>query len=170
MRRTKLLALEGEPLDGKDSHEAGRALLARLVGQLTGKEPPPILIGERGKPFFAHGDLHFSISHTRDHVFCAVADGPVGLDAEELSRKPSPRLAQKVLSPNELRQYGAAPDKDRALLTFWVLKEAAVKLTGQGLRGYPNDTDFSLDDPRVRQLHGCLVAVITEPQGQLDIV
>lgn len=162
MLRTKLLALEAEPLDGRECHQAGRALLARLVRQLTGGDPPPILTGARGKPYFAHGDLHFSISHTKDHVFCALADGPVGLDAEELRRRPSPKLAQKILSPNELRQYEAAPDRDRALLTFWVLKEAAVKLTGEGLRGYPNDTDFSLDDPRVRELEGCLVAVMTE--------
>lgn len=162
MPRTKLLALEAEPLAGRENHEAGRALLARLVRQLTGEDPPPILTEARGKPYFAHGDLHFSISHTKGHVFCALADGPVGLDAEELSRRPSPRLAQRILSPNELRQYGAAADKDRALLTFWVLKEAAVKLTGEGLRGYPNDTDFSLDDPRVREMDGCLVAVMTE--------
>ncbi|MEI3093229.1 MAG: hypothetical protein V8T48_04715 [Oscillospiraceae bacterium] len=46
------------------------------------------------------------------------------------------------------------------MLTFWVLKEAQVKRTGDGLRGYPNKTDFSLDDPRVTEMDGCLVAVI----------
>ena len=50
--------------------------------------------------------------------------------------------------------------KRRALLTFWVLKEAQVKRTGDGLRGYPNGTDFSLNDPRVTEMDGCLVAVI----------
>ena len=39
-------------------------------------------------------------------------------------------------------------------------KEAAAKLSGEGLRGYPNHTNFSLDDPRVQQIDGCLVAVI----------
>ena len=57
-------------------------------------------------------------------------------------------------------QFDAAPDKRRALLTFWVLKEARVKRTGEGLRGYPNKTDFSLNDPRVTEMDGCLVAVI----------
>ena len=47
-------------------------------------------------------------------------------------------------------------------MTFWVLKEAAAKLSGRGLHGYPNDTAFSLDDPRVRELDGCLVAIFTE--------
>ena len=69
-------------------------------------------------------------------------------------------LAEKILSPGERVQFDAAPDKRRALLTFWVLKEARVKRTGEGLRGYPNKTDFSLDDPRVTEMDGCLVAVI----------
>ena len=67
---------------------------------------------------------------------------------------------QTILSPAEKARFEAAPDKRLALLTFWVLKEAAAKYTGEGLRGYPNHTDFSLDDPRVTQTHGCLLAVI----------
>lgn len=46
------------------------------------------------------------------------------------------------------------------MLTFWVLKEAAAKLTGEGIKGYPNHTDFNLTDPRVQRLNGCLVAVL----------
>ena len=69
-------------------------------------------------------------------------------------------LAQKILSPGEKRQFDAASDPRRALLTFWVLKEAQAKFTGDGLRGYPNHTNFSLEDPRVTEIDGCLVAVI----------
>ena len=71
-------------------------------------------------------------------------------------------LAEKILSPVERQQYDAAEDKALALLTFWVLKEARAKYTGEGLKGYPNHTEFMLTDPRVRQLQGCLVAVIEE--------
>ena len=49
-----------------------------------------------------------------------------------------------------------------ALLTFWVLKEASAKLSGRGLRGYPNDTNFLLNDSRVREIDGCLVAIFSE--------
>ena len=63
----------------------------------------------------------------------------------------------------EKAQYDAAEDKKRALLTFWVLKEAAGKCTGEGINGYPNKTNFSLDDPRVTEIDGCLVAVIKKP-------
>ena len=141
-------------------HEEGRRLLEQLYTGCTGKAMPPVLTGERGKPYFAEGDLHFSISHTRHHVFCLLADRPVGLDAEELTRRVKPQLAEKILSPGEYARYLAAEDKNRALLTFWVLKEAAGKASGEGVRGYPNHTDFSLGDPRVMEMDGCLVAVV----------
>lgn len=147
-------------LEGISGHDAGRALLAKLYREETGEAIPPILTAERGKPFFADSPYHFSITHTRRHAFCVLARVPVGIDAEELDREVRLSLADKVLSPAERAQYDAAEDKHRAFLTFWVLKEAAAKLTGQGLRGYPNDTDFSLEDPRVTEMDGCLVAVL----------
>lgn len=147
-------------LAGRSGHEAGRALLAALYRAETGKALPPIAIGERGKPFFPAEDWHFSITHTRRRAFCALSRREIGIDAEELDRNVNLLLAEKILSPGEKAQFDAAPDKRRALLTFWVLKEAQVKKTGEGLRGYPRNTDFSLNDPRVREMDGCLLAVI----------
>ena len=147
-------------LDGRSGHEAGRALLQRMYAEYIGGQMPEILVTERGKPYFAGGNVHFSISHTKSHAFCVLAHRPVGMDAEELDRPVNPGLAEKILSAGELAQYRASEDKNRALLTFWVLKEAAVKASGEGLRGYPNQTDFALDDPRVQIIDGCLVAVI----------
>ncbi len=148
-------------LNGRGGHEAGRALLEALYREATGLPLPPIVIGEWGKPYFVDSGWHFSISHTKNHAFCALARENVAIDAEEFDRPINQKLAEKILSPGEKAQYDAAPDKARALLTFWVLKEAAAKLSGRGLRGYPNNTDFSLDDPRVREMDGCLVAIFT---------
>ena len=147
-------------LAGRTGHEAGRELLASLYREETGEALPPIAVGERGKPFFPAGEWHFSITHTRRHAFCALSRREIGIDADELGRRVDLRLAEKILSPGERAQFDAAPDKRRALLTFWVLKEAQVKKTGEGLQGYPCGTDFSLDDPRVTEIDGCLVAVI----------
>lgn len=160
------MILAGCELNGSSGHEAGRALLARLYREATGRELPPILTTERGKPYFADHSLFFSISHTKNHVFCALSEQDIGIDAEELTRTIRPELASKILSPQELAQYEAAPDKNRALLTFWVLKEAAAKLTGEGLRGYPNRTDFRLDDPRVAEQDGCLLAVLQSEEAR----
>lgn len=143
-------------------HEEGRKLLADMYRRRTGEDLPEILKGKRGKPYFAEGDWHFSISHTKHYVFCVLDRQPVGIDAEELDRDIKLSLADKILSPSEKAQFHKAIDKKRALLTFWVLKEAAGKLSGEGINGYPNKTNFSLDDPRVRKIDGCLVAVVKE--------
>ena len=149
-------------LNGRSGHEAGRALLARLYREATGQPLPSIEVGAWGKPAFSDSDWHFSISHTKKHAFCVLAEENIAIDAEELDRRVNLSLAEKILSPTEKAQFDAAADKNRALLTFWVLKEASAKLSGRGLYGYPNDTAFSLDDPRVRELEGCLVAILTE--------
>lgn len=149
-------------LDGMSGHDRGRMLLRKLYRQAAGGTIPEIAVSERGKPYFVDSPWHFSISHTKQHVFCALSDRPVGLDAEELDRDINLKLAEKILSPAEKAQYDQAEDKRLALLKFWVLKEAAVKLSGEGLRGYPNHTHFSLDDPRITEMEGCLVAVLTD--------
>ena len=152
--------LAGEPLEGRNAHEAGRLLLARLYAERYGTPLPPIERTEKGKPYFPGFDAYFSISHTKKHVLCVLSDHPVGLDAEEADRPVKLSLAKHILSPGELVQYEQAEDPQQALLTFWVLKEAAAKLTGEGIVGFPNHTDFDLTDPRVQRLNGCLVAVI----------
>ena len=154
------MIIKHEPLSGRSGHDTGRALLRQMYAEHIGGEMPEILVAERGKPYFTTGNIHFSISHTRDHVFCVLADRPVGIDAEEMDRPVNSKLAKKVLSPREFVQYEVAEDQNKALLTFWVLKEASAKMTGDGLRGYPNQTNFALDDPRVTEIDGCLVAVI----------
>ena len=147
-------------LGGRSGHEAGRQLLAELYRELTGEALPAIALTDRGKPYFTDSPLHFSITHTPRHVFCAISERPIGIDAEEADRDIRLTLAGKILSPGEKARFDAAGDKRKALLTFWVLKEAAAKQTGEGLRGYPNHTDFRLDDPRVQEREGCLVAII----------
>lgn len=148
--------LAGEPLEGRNAHEAGRLLLEKLYG----KPLPPIEKTPTGKPYFPGNDLYFSISHTKKNVFCVLSSRPVGLDAEEMDRPVKPSLAKHILSAREFSQYEQAQDQRLALLTFWVLKEAAAKLSGEGIQGYPNHTDFDLTDPRVCRMNGCLVAVI----------
>ena len=152
------LLLAGEALNGRSGHEAGRQLLARLYREYTGRDCPEIRVTDRGKPCFVGDTVHFSISHTPRHVFCALSGAPIGIDAEETDRDINLKLAGKILSSSELARFDGTK---QALLRLWVLKEAAAKLTGEGLRGYPNHTDFSPDDPRVREMDGCYVAVIT---------
>ena len=145
-------------LNGQDGHSAGRELLEALFGRPL----PEIAHTKLGKPYFVDSPLHFSISHTPKHAFCVLSDRPVGIDAEEKTRQINPPLAEKLLSPTELEQYKNADDPNRALLTFWVLKEAMGKCTGEGMQLWPNHTQFTLDDPRIQEIDGCIVAIIEQ--------
>ena len=151
-----------ERLEGRSGHEAGRQLLKQLYREETGQELPEISLGPWGKPYFVNSDLPFSISNTKNHAICALSSRPIGIDAEETDRNINLRLADKILSPAERPGYDAAEDKHAALLKLWVLKEASVKRTGEGLQGYPRHTDFSPDDPRVQEIDGCWVAILTD--------
>lgn len=154
--------IRSRELGGMSGHAAGRALLADMYREKTGEALPEMLVTDRGKPYFADGSLHFSISHTKRRVFCVLSENPVGIDAEETDRDIDLRLAEKILSENEKRRYHAATDERRTLLRFWVLKEALAKASGEGLRGYPNGTDCDPFDPRIIETDGCFVAVVQE--------
>ena len=143
-------------LDGKDGHDAAYALLEQLVGTPL----PPIRRTELGKPYFADGGPHFSISHATNHAFCCVSERKIGIDAEEIGRRVDLRLADKFLSPYEKTLFDAAVDKQDCLLRLWVLKESYAKLTGRGIGNYLKSTDFSPDDPRIQIIDGCYVAVL----------
>ena len=146
-------------LEGQDGHGAGRELLETLYGGAL----PEIAYGKQGKPYFVGSPLHFSISHTPRHAFCVLSDRPIGIDAEETDRQIRLDLAEKLLSPTELAEFSQAEDPRLALLKFWVLKEALGKCTGEGMQLWPNHTAFSLTDPRIQEIDGCLVAIIDNP-------
>ena len=129
------MRIRWERLEGRSGHEVGRQLLRQLYEEETGGELPEIRIANRGKPYFAESSLHFSISHTKHHAFCVLSSCPVGIDAEEKDRKINLRLAEKILSDSERVRFDAAEDKRDTLLRLWVLKEAAGKLTGDGING-----------------------------------
>lgn len=92
--------------------------------------PPAYGYDANGRPF-AEG-CFISISHTNGHAACAWSEAPVGVDIEE-PRHVSPRLASRILSPEE-RAAGLAA-REGALLCAFVAKEAYLKLTGEGLFG-----------------------------------
>lgn len=154
------MLIQGALIGPEGGHEAGRQLLKAMYESRYGEPLPPICITDRGKPYFENSSLRFSITHTKKHVFCVLSEREVGIDAEEMDRDIPLKLAEKILSAAEMERYHAAMDRRDALLRLWVLKEAAAKCTGQGLTGYPNHTDFAIDDPRVRVMDGCYVAVI----------
>lgn len=155
------MVIGSAPVGPEGGHIAGRRLLEKMYRQHYGEAMPQIAAAPGGKPYFENSAVHFSITHTPRHAFCVLSQRPVGIDAEEQDRAVREGLAKKILSEAEYRRYENAADRPAALLRLWVLKEAGLKATGQGLRGYPNTTDYDPEDPRIRVIDGCYVAVIS---------
>ncbi len=83
--------------------------------------------GADGKPTIpALPDFHFNLSHSGNHIICAVSDREIGADVE-MPREFSPRLLQRYFSAQERLEP----------LRVWVLKESFCKLTGVGIREIP---------------------------------
>ena len=156
----KAVFLLYEALNGRDGHPVGRALLAQAYHRATGEALPEIALTERGKPYFPESEWHFSISHTKNFVFCALSRHNIGRDAEEKGRKVTPAMLEKFTSDREKMRLGDDPQD--AFLRLWVLKEAFAKLTGRGMGNWLKNTDFCPDDHRIQEINGCYVAVLEE--------
>lgn len=93
-----------------------------------------IELGEQGKPFVAGGP-HFNLSHSADRAVLAVcADAEVGVDIEAV--RPVERLealAERIMSPAELAEFNAAPDRPAFFFEVWTRKESVVKARGDGI-------------------------------------
>ena len=88
---------------------------------------------EHGKPSLVdYRDIHFNLSHCRDAVACIVGDQPVGIDVECIDRY-RPLLLDYTMNEQEREQIAASPHPATAFIRLWTMKEAVLKLTGQGI-------------------------------------
>ena len=99
--------------------------LCAAASELKLPIPPEYKCGETGKPEFSVSPPYFNISHCEGYAVCAVADHPLGVDAEP---------ADRVVEPGILKRLLHAGESCSSPLWKWVEKESFVKLTGEGLR------------------------------------
>jgi 4'-phosphopantetheinyl transferase len=126
----------------KFKHELGRKqcamaylLLCKGLRQEYGiTERPVFEYSEHGKPqIVGHPDIHFNISHCREAVLCVVSDQPVGCDIESI-REYKESLARYTMNDTELEKILHSPHPEQAFIRLWTMKEALLKLTGEGIR------------------------------------
>ncbi len=126
----------------KFAHESGRRLsLAVYLLLMDGlqkeygiTEPPVFDYLEGGKPVIkGHPEIHFSFSHSGNVALCAIDRQPVGADVET-KRKITPSLIAYTMNEAEQSEIASAPESLLAFLALWTRKEAALKLTGEGIR------------------------------------
>lgn len=112
-----------------------------------------LVYDENGRPYFEERTCDFSITHTQNHVFCALTDGEdssarVGIDAEDLDRPDLSNLeemATRWFTENEQKVFLASPTKE-TFLRLWTRKEAYSKYTGEGLRALSKIDTVALEN------------------------
>ena len=121
----------------KMAHMVGEKLLAEAWEDLYGicLEHEGRSKGEQGKPFLSsRPEIHYNISHSGKYVVCVVAPQEVGADIqihnENINMK---RILERTVPADLARQILDVPDSCQAFYTQWVLREAYVKWTGEGL-------------------------------------
>jgi phosphopantetheinyl transferase len=109
------------------SRSALRQWLAVVLGCGPGEVPlhsppgcPPRLLGGAGWT---------SLSPSAAGLLLGFSAAPIGVDLESVDRPVAPVLMRRCFPPEEVAQLQAfAPEPQRAaMLTSWVLKEAAIK-------------------------------------------
>ena len=74
------------------------------------------------KPYFTPGGIHYSVSHTKGHIFVLISDQPCGLDIE---------CQRASISDILHREFGI---KD-GTIRHWTMVESCLKYHGCGLAG-----------------------------------
>ncbi len=127
----------------RQDHVISHAALRLVLARTTGVAPGSMVFGHSatGKPWIDPADMAppvpaFSLSHSAGHsLIVTSAREAVGADIEmQRSDHDWPRLAPLFASPADACAISPAAT---ALLACWVLKEAALKLTGEGLSRDP---------------------------------
>ena len=104
-----------------------------LLREYAISDNPLFEYNEHGKPsIIGHPEIYFNLSHCREAVVCAVSSRPVGIDVESVNRY-NDSVARYTMNDQELQQISSAPHPDVAFIRLWTMKEARLKLTGQGI-------------------------------------
>ncbi len=108
-RRARVLAMTHAPTQI-------RSILAELLLRRALREEydlrdlPRMVTGKKGKPFFPdRPELHFSLSHCKTAIACALAPAPVGVDVQEV--RPLRRAARPLAAASD----DTAPRMDSTL-------------------------------------------------------
>ena len=119
---------------------AGRWFARQLLAAVHGDRPEQwrLTAPDEGPPRVEHPAIpaHISLSHSGDHLACAVAPSPVGLDLEAPRRTRNfLALADVVCCAGEKARLLAAQPAGREALFYecWTLKEAWLKSRGEPL-------------------------------------
>jgi phosphopantetheinyl transferase len=105
-----------------------------IIYSVTGKS---VLKENNGKPYLEDRSQFISISHSKDAVLVGFNETPIGVDIEVL-REFDKRLIDRFFSDAEKNFI----KDDTDFFRIWTVKEAYLKLTGEGLKNLKFNTVF----------------------------
>lgn len=112
-------------------------LLVKLLRDECGcdilKNLPEFSYNDHEKPFLKnYPKWFFSISHCRTAVAVALADSPVGIDIEDITRYKE-NVAAYVFNEIELKEIKEDSHPEEIFIRLWTQKEAVFKYNGTGI-------------------------------------
>ena len=122
----------------------GRILLRSVLAKTLQAKPAelPLIRSATGKPELAEqqtsSPLHFNLSHSGTLLALAVSRyGVIGTDVENTNRRvPAETIIRRFFSAEEqcyFRNLSSAAARQQYFFTLWTVKEALLKMTGDGL-------------------------------------
>ena len=116
-------------------------LLAQAVDEVWGiTDALQFDLSEHGKPsLHRHPEVYFNLSHCKQGVMCVVDEQPVGCDIEGIVKDVKLDLCHYCMSDDETDRILAASDPRVEFTRLWTMKEAVLKLTGDGLNKSMHD-------------------------------
>lgn len=97
-------------------------------------ENPAFGYVEHEKPVLRdYPDIHFNLSHCKRGILCVMDDNPVGCDMEEIEKSLQIDLCRHCFNDSEVEVITSATDPCVEFTKWWTRKEAALKLTGEGI-------------------------------------
>lgn len=108
-------------------------LLCDECGDIVLKNLPEFSYNEHEKPFLKnYPEWFFNISHCQTAVAVALADSPIGIDIEDVTRYKN-NVATYVSNDLELKKINEDAHPEEVFIRLWTQKEAVFKYNGTGI-------------------------------------
>ena len=83
------------------------------------------------KPYLKDSNIYFNISHDKNTTILVTSDKEIGVDIEYYTYKES--VMKKYYNEFEQQEIINSNNKEYEFTRIWVMKEAFVKMKGQGI-------------------------------------
>lgn len=124
----------------KKEYVTSRLILKELAREMGVKNNEFVILkDELGRPGGKCGSAEYyvSIAHTQNNVFCGITRSTtIGVDIEPVNRAVPEKLKHRILHSNEAQAV-----REMEAIRLWTIKEAVIKLEGQGLRMNMNEVE-----------------------------